>query len=242
MADAQSNRKRSRPDEEEDAEAPAQAQARAVGQLEAEAEAEENDPDSDDEKNDGADVDLTGTRLELSEPLYKKEFLQQVIEKSAQFTEFVADGDWECWLADLHTVIPHLVNVRHMTLEIGQSGCGGVDEVVAHVVKLPALEELHLGCSYEGESMQPLMELLSSKNNLRVLTLEGLDDQNEDDRPGLLAAIAAGLRNGASSLRHVEFEGINLNEYLGELGITGESAAALEGKSDDEVLEFLRAE
>jgi hypothetical protein len=226
-------------DQGEDDIANAQTEAAADAEAEADAGDDEDEDDEDDlEKNDGADVDITGCVLDLPEPQYQKAFLKTVCERGSQFTSLRAQGDWECWLDDLHTVLPHLVNCSNVELEIQQSGCGGVDEVVAKVALLPQLESLDMGNSYEGESMQPLMNLLSGSNRLKTLAV-AFDQGNEDDEEGVVQAIGEGIRNGGSAL--VEFNGCELKAHLALLGLDGPEAAGSALETNAQILHHLHS-
>jgi predicted DNA-binding WGR domain protein len=194
-----------------------------------------------DDGNDGSDVDLSGTILDLPEPSYSKDFLQKVCKKGQQFIELCAAGDWEAYLLDLEVVLPHLVNVKTIFFQINQCGCRGVDTIIDMLQNLRHLETLDLSSSIEDDDdLNSLIALVSKHTGLKVLKMNleecFFEDRLNESYEKVVAAIYTAITSGVSQLTEVEL-GKDLKDFLETMHLDDSFATS----SNIEILKHLHS-
>jgi hypothetical protein len=209
-----------------------------------EGEGDDDDEGSDADNNPGDDIDITGTVIEIGEPPYKRSFLQKICDRGAQYTTLRAGGDFEAWLEDLMIILPSMVNLEVVELQIPQSGCDGLIDVLALVNKCPHLRECNLEDSFEEESMEIIRTMLLSHPALEILnvTNEFSEDEGNENEKLVVSGIREGFEKYRKEFKLKEFAGFRLSKKINleTLGIPEERRGELEGKSNEEVLNALR--
>jgi hypothetical protein len=200
---------------------------------------------SDEDRNDGDDIDIEGTTIEIGEPPYKRSFLKKICDRGAQYTSLVACGDFEAWLEDLEIIIPSMVNLETVELQIAQSGCGGVDDIVALINKCPNLRECNFGESFEDESMEIIHTMLLTHPGLELLDVTSARSDYEpmnSNEVFVVTGIKAAFEKYRNDFKLKSFVGLDLamKHNLELLGIPEERRGALEGKTNEDVLNELR--
>lgn len=204
-----------------------------------------DDEDSDEERgNPGDDVDISGTSIELGEPPYQRSFLKQICDRGPQYTHLGAGGDWEAWLKDLEIILPHLVNLETVEFQIPQSGCEGLVEIIELLNKCQYLRECNFCESFEREPMDVIRTLILDHPKLELLDVTsgaGYDSENEKI---VVGAIKEGFEKYRNEFKLKSFAGFELSTKgnLNLLGFPVEIRNTLEGKSNTDVLDALRAQ
>jgi hypothetical protein len=212
-----------------------------------EGDGDEGDDDEDEEeRNPGDDIDIDGTTIEISEPPYKRSFLKKICDRGSQYTSLVACGDFEAWLEDLEIILPSMINLESVEMQIAQSGCEGLIDVLELVNKCQHLRVCNLNGSFESESMEIIYKMLLAHPSLELLDVGGdVDDDPEVMGPNerfVMNGIREGFERHRGDFKLKTFEGFEMSkkENLALLGIAEERRLALEGKTNEDILNELR--
>jgi hypothetical protein len=197
----------------------------------------ENDEEED--RNPGEDVDITGEEISLGEPPYKRSFLKKITRRGTQYRHLEAGGDWEAWLEDLVIILPSLTKLTKVTLQIPQSGCDGLIDVLKLVNDIETIEECDFSNSFEDEPMDVIRSILLSHPKLTLLDVTADCSENEANERLVVSAI--GQKYG-QDYQLKSFKGFDLwkDSNLQILEFTESQIAGIESEDNSVVLRMLK--